>query len=139
MPVGFTAYATELGDIHYSNDATVKFEGVLTNLGQHYDTSSSTFTCPYRGVYFFSLEYVSYKWDYNHLRIMKNDNILVKSSAQTVNRAYYNHGSAFVITECEPGDKVSIVSGIENHIHVGEKDTTFSGYLLHRYFDDFGM
>ena len=58
-PVGFTAYT----DTYHTCDNSVNFEGVITNVGGAYDTVGSSFTCPYRGVYMFSVS----------VKVCKND------------------------------------------------------------------
>ena len=101
-------------------------------MGQHYDTSSSTFICPYHGVYFFSLDFDSYKGNWVRLRIMRNNKHLV-TSGSNAEKLPYNHGSAFVVTECDQGDIVRVVSYVSNTLYVFDKGTLFSGYLLFRY------
>ena len=58
-PIGFTAHASS--DKAYSSADTIEFAIVSANFGNHYNATTSSFHCPQRGVYFFSINFNTYK------------------------------------------------------------------------------
>ena len=84
-PVGFTAYATT--EQSYSDNDIVIFDGIITNIGGHYNKDSSSFICPYSAVYMFSINYVSRYDTYTGKRM-----VLQKMfKAKTVKNSKPNH------------------------------------------------
>ena len=130
-PVGFTFSVN--GDQDFTGGEVVPFTNERTNLGNHYDPSTSKFRCPFDGTYLFSVSVVSQPGKRMQAQIVKDGAILVRANADdgpTDN--IYNQGSAFVITECAVGqmvwvrayDTVYLRAGLASH---------FSGYMLERY------
>ena len=126
--VGFTAQANT--DAIYNASDVVKFGATLSNFGECYNTNTSIFICPYDGIYMF-----------NHIVQADNDadvRTLIKIGNREIGRTYSHEtlekSSAFAIVECESGEKAWVESLSDNQaIRDGVKQSTFSGYLLHRY------
>ena len=132
-PVGFSIYP--ISDAVYNDGQTVNFNAVISNLGGHFNTKTSSFVCPFDGVYFFSLNYLSLfnegQEDDSQLCIMQDTKIIacVRSSNNGI-----NHASGFVIVSCSLGESIWVQSVGTSDIAGDEnKDTIFSGYLLYRY------
>ena len=129
-PVGFTAYAEDWRS--YQEDDLVLFESVVTNLGAHYNPVTSTFLCPYDGVYLFSVSFNANSNYRMRASIIRNSSYLADALAYTNENP--NHASALVITDCSPGSKVWVRSYNDNNYMTADPRTAlFSGYLLHRY------
>ena len=134
-PVGFSAYATT-SEQYYSGDLVV-FSGVISNIGNHYDPNTSKFTCPYNGLYLFSLNMNAYSDYYMYAEIVRDDEYLVEAMAYNYDSLdYYPHASAFTITECNIGQAVWVRGGSNSDYMYGsrsERTSHFSGALIYAY------
>ena len=123
-----------MGTRDYDAGATVTFDGVLTNYGEHYSASTSVFQCPYNGIYMFSVHYNSADTSSMHCEIMRDAMRLTEGWATTHTRD--SSGSAQVITECLAGEDVWVRAGFDKTKMYGDSTRTsshFTGYMLYSY------
>ena len=126
--VGFTAYHPD-GTGNYQEGDTIEFSNILSNFGNHYDPSTSTFTCPYNGIYMFTVSFNAHETDMTAY-IMHEGDAIARAMA-TSDETWYNHASAFVLVECMGGDEVWIEcqkSG--GQLYGYDKSAQFNGYLF---------
>ena len=64
--------------VYYSTGSKVTFGRVETNIGGHFD-NSSTFTCPVDGLYFFTFNIMSYNSYDPIVQLRKNDALVVSA------------------------------------------------------------
>ena len=108
----------------------------MTNIGNHYDPITGRFTCPWTGVYLFSLTITSENNFYAVIDIVKEGNMLVSAIGDDFDLI---QGSNFVITECIAGERVWSACKFENScvLFLNDDDirrySSFSGYLLQKY------
>ena len=131
VPVAFTV-------VHNYNRAYGEYEIIRFNVsrlnsGGHFQISSSTFICPWNGIYgfFFSI--------YN----TADDTIAcsIRHEAALVSGAWMDsvanaliQASNMVLLECNKGDRVFVeTADNEGTLHGNNDRTTFSGFLIHRY------
>ena len=111
---------------------TVQFTGVMTNNGNHYNTSTYTFTAPVTGIYKFSA------------RIMKAQDATVDfhfrvNGSQAANNLYdtatatnqLNSGTINMVRHLNSNDSVTVYSASTsgtNWIHAGHRE--FTGFLI---------
>ena len=98
-PVAFTAFANETRS--YASNSLVIFDGIVSNVGNHYSTDTSIFTCPYNGLFLFSLSFNAYDKDDMEAEIMLENEGLVMVLA---NSNGFSQASGIVLTECNVGD-----------------------------------
>ena len=132
-PVAFMAWADTGSETNYRSGDVVVFNAVLNNIGGHYNTDTSSFICPWDGVYVFSVSVMGYVNDDSHIDLMHNNNFMTRIWIDGISGAY-NRGSMTTAIECERGDVIWNRAGSHCSIHTtGDVRTTFSGFLLHRY------
>ena len=130
-PVGFSANANTGAPTTYSVGEIVVFDGLISNLGGHYNPASSTFTCPYDGVYMFNVNLRAYADDRIDAELYLNDSQLANMMAYADGTTWlYAPASSLVITSCESGDVVWVRCNVEGNLHATWRHNTFSGYLL---------
>ena len=128
--VAFTAIATT--ERYYGKDDIVLFDAAVSNFGGHYNTVTSTFVCPYSGVYLFSISVYSIEGVTLYLEFMKNNAVMIDimSYDETIGS---NSGAVFIL-ECEVGDIIWVKCDSDNDAMEsdGTRRSHFSGVLLHR-------
>ena len=127
--VAFTAWANEA---IYEEGDTVIFDGVVSNIGNHYNPSTSIFTCPINGVYAFFSSITSQEGYFMFADIMHNSDDLTTVAADDDGLI---QGSNFAVILCNQGDTVFIQAEFaDDHRMYGDsqrKYSTFSGFLLY--------
>ena len=130
-PVGFSAYSTE--NTYLDPGEVAHFDALISNIGGHFNPSTSSFVCPYHGVYLFSINFNSE--DSNDLQLA----IVIDSEVKVQAYADYNDdlttGSALVIVECGPSQVAWVKCNGNGGNLRGDssRKTHFAGYLLHAY------
>ena len=56
-PVAFTAWANTSSPTSYNDGDIIALNEVLTNAGGHYNAATSSFICPYDGIYLFERQH----------------------------------------------------------------------------------
>ena len=134
--VGFTAYEDTLG-IDYSPGETIDFPHTTTNVGGHYSTATSEFTCPYNGFYMFSVSIMCDDEDDLVAQIMLDGTLLASAYADDLPLSVHethHQASQVVVTECVAGARVWIESGSSGEIYSDStRPASFSGVLLNQY------
>ena len=130
-PVGFTAYA--VSDANYNSYETVEFTGIISNIGDSYNRNDSSFRCPFRGVYMFSLTVKADSSYYGYFQIMRDGEFIAEAWADS--DYHYSTGAALVVIECEAGQNVWVSTGYDYaYIEGGSnRESLFTGYMLYRY------
>jgi hypothetical protein len=74
--VAFSAFAE--ADQAVNNTDTLRFTGITTNIGGHYNASTGEFTCPYHGIYNFNIVILT-SIDYNmRIGVYKDTSLLIR-------------------------------------------------------------
>ena len=132
-PVAFTAWANTGNPTDYSVGDIIVFNEVLSNIGGHYNTDTSSFICPWDGVYVFSVTVQGYLSDLTDTDLMQNNNFLARIFNDDISGAY-NRGSMTTVIDCERGDVIWNLAWTTGSINCNtNRFTTFSGFLLQRY------
>ena len=132
-PVAFTAWANTGNPTDYVSADIIVFNEVLSNIGGHYNTDTSSFICPWDGVYVFSVDVQGYVSDPSHIDLMQNSDYRTRVFNDEISYAY-NRGSMTTVLDCQHGDVIWIRAGSTCSIYGGYQPyTTFSGFLLQRY------
>uniref|UniRef100_A0A673IS68 Complement component 1, q subcomponent-like 3b n=1 Tax=Sinocyclocheilus rhinocerous TaxID=307959 RepID=A0A673IS68_9TELE len=87
----------------------LKFDDVVTNLGNHYDPSSGKFTCSIPGIYFFVYHVLMRGGDGTSMwaDLCKNNQVRASAIAQDADQNY-DYASNSVILHLESGDEIYI-------------------------------
>ena len=114
--------------------SVVVFDGIISNIGGHFNPDTSSFQCPYDGSYMFSVNFASYRDTFMYVEIYQNDKPHIIALADDLPEAI-NFASSFVIIPCQAGDKVWIRSPFGGFMYSTNIDTYshFSGCMLQRY------
>ena len=110
----------------------MQFDGVISNVGSHYDPVSGHFSCPCSGHYVFSLNLMSARnFAQAYGRMVKDDVLVAYALASNTNQnGHYSHTGVYVILECLAGERVW-VEGYQLRSQIqGNRFSTFSGHLL---------
>ena len=114
-------------------DEIAWFDETMTNIGGHFNPATSSFVCPYHGVYMFSFTFNADTGDAVHLGIKRNDTLFVTAQADITNDSKTT-GSAVVVLECGPSQVVWVQCTHEGDLFGGgNRKTHFTGALLHAF------
>ena len=135
-PVAFTAWADTGEPTYYTQEEIIVFDQILTNAGGHYNVDTSSFVCPYEGLYLVSAHVQSYYVAPNRITadLMYNKDMLVRMSISHTDNSSHRT-STTIVTECARGDIlwVKFTSDGTRALHCSSGRTVFTGYMLHRY------
>ncbi|KAK9410558.1 complement C1q-like 2 [Crotalus adamanteus] len=111
----------------------LKFDDVVTNLGNHYEPSTGKFTCQVRGIYFFTYHILMRGGDGTSMwaDLCKNGQVRASAIAQDADQNY-DYASNSVVLHLDSGDEVYVkLDGGKAHGGNNNKYSTFSGFLLY--------
>ncbi|NXO31072.1 C1QL2 protein, partial [Cisticola juncidis] len=109
----------------------LKFDDVVTNLGNHYDPASGKFTCQVRGIYFFTYHILMRGGDGTSMWADLCKNVRASAIAQDADQNY-DYASNSVVLHLDSGDEVYVkLDGGKAHGGNNNKYSTFSGFLLY--------
>ncbi|XP_012672960.1 complement C1q-like protein 3 [Clupea harengus] len=111
----------------------LKFDDVVTNLGNHYDPTTGKFTCSIPGIYFFVYHVLMRGGDGTSMwaDLCKNHQVRASAIAQDADQNY-DYASNSVILHLEPGDEIYIkLDGGKAHGGNNNKYSTFSGFMIY--------
>ena len=128
-PVGFTAKASSSYNVVVYE--IIQFDNVLSNIGGHYNPNTCSFVCPDHGMYLFSVTICTNE-DALWIRLYKNNDPLTFAYANN-DDTDVDCSSPTVITECDAGEIVWVMSWSNGFIYAGNEVPVFSGALLQRY------
>ncbi|XP_041670540.1 uncharacterized protein LOC121527591 [Cheilinus undulatus] len=117
----------------FNTDTHLKYDRILTNVGNAYNPTSGTFTAPIRGVYYFRFTAFEYRKTHTFgVYIYHNDQQLMANGEHNVYEGNEFFSNAFVL-ELNEGDLVymKLPSGWTLY-DSGNNQTSFSGFLLFR-------
>ncbi|XP_052100786.1 cerebellin-2-like [Mytilus californianus] len=115
-------------EVTLTSSSVVKFDSILTNIGNGYDANSGVFTAPRKGTYIFAVSFVAgNRNEWLELTLAKNNNRLVRGHAAY---APFTTGSLEAILELEKGDRISIIQPRPSGHILGENYSMFSGHLI---------
>ncbi|KAK3513454.1 hypothetical protein QTP70_015448 [Hemibagrus guttatus] len=111
----------------------LKFDDVVTNLGNHYDPATGKFTCSIPGIYFFVYHVLMRGGDGTSMwaDLCKNNQVRASAIAQDADQNY-DYASNSVVLHLEPGDEIYIkLDGGKAHGGNNNKYSTFSGFMIY--------
>ncbi|XP_023682419.1 complement C1q-like protein 3 isoform X2 [Paramormyrops kingsleyae] len=111
----------------------LKFDDVVTNLGNHYDSSTGKFTCQVPGIYFFTYHVLMRGGDGTSMwaDLCKNGQVRASAIAQDADQNY-DYASNSVVLHLDSGDEIYIkLDGGKAHGGNNNKYSTFSGFILY--------
>ncbi|XP_037312199.1 complement C1q-like protein 3 [Pungitius pungitius] len=111
----------------------LKFDDVVTNLGNHYDPTTGKFTCSIPGIYFFTYHVLMRGGDGTSMwaDLRKNHQVRASAIAQDADQNY-DYASNSGVLHLEPGDEVYIkLDGGKAHGGNNNKYSTFSGFIIY--------
>ena len=128
---------TTASEATYNNGDKIQFETILSNNGGYYNPHEHAFICPVKGVYHFACHITCNVNSDLPISIRMGEVTLV-SARPILDGSFYGSGSASVITSCDQGAKVHLVSLVNGGMLCSNanKYSSFSGYLLHQEYDD---
>uniref|UniRef100_A0AAY5F0L0 C1q domain-containing protein n=1 Tax=Electrophorus electricus TaxID=8005 RepID=A0AAY5F0L0_ELEEL len=111
----------------------LRFDDVVTNIGNNYDSSSGKFVCKTPGTYFFTYNVLMRGGDGTSMwaDLLKNGQVRASAIAQDQDQSY-DYASNTVILHLDPGDEIFIkLDGGKAHGGNSNKYSTFSGFILY--------
>nr|XP_056719305.1 C1q-related factor [Euleptes europaea] len=111
----------------------LKFDDVVTNLGNGYEAASGRFTCTIPGTYFFTYHVLMRGGDGTSMwaDLCKNGQVRASAIAQDADQNY-DYASNSVILHLDAGDEVFIkLDGGKAHGGNNNKYSTFSGFIIY--------
>ena len=131
--MAFTAYADTYRYYSSSGDR-VEFDGVKTNIGGHFD-NSTTFTCPVDGLYYFSFHVMSRQ----HPSSTYDSQVSLMVGGTRVVSVWADHYSDYrraqasnsALVQCSAGQDVYLEAYDSSYVYSNSYDlSTFSGFLV---------
>uniref|UniRef100_A0A8P4FYK8 Complement C1q like 2 n=1 Tax=Dicentrarchus labrax TaxID=13489 RepID=A0A8P4FYK8_DICLA len=111
----------------------LKFDDVITNLGNHYDPSTGKFTCHVSGIYFFTYHVLMRGGDGTSMwaDLCKNGQVRASAIAQDADQNY-DYASNSAVLHLDSGDEIYVkLDGGKAHGGNNNKYSTFSGFILY--------
>ncbi|XP_069094045.1 C1q-related factor [Pleurodeles waltl] len=111
----------------------LKFDDIVTNLGNNYDAATGKFTCNIPGTYFFIYHVLMRGGDGTSMwaDLCKNGQVRASAIAQDADQNY-DYASNSVILHLDPGDEVYVkLDGGKAHGGNNNKYSTFSGFIIY--------
>ncbi|XP_077171227.1 C1q-related factor [Paroedura picta] len=111
----------------------LKFDDVVTNLGNNYEAATGKFTCAVPGTYFFAYHVLMRGGDGTSMwaDLCKNGQVRASAIAQDADQNY-DYASNSVILHLDAGDEVFIkLDGGKAHGGNNNKYSTFSGFIIY--------
>ncbi|KAL2088036.1 hypothetical protein ACEWY4_016864 [Coilia grayii] len=111
----------------------LKFDDVVTNLGNHYDPTTGKFTCQVSGIYFFTYHVLMRGGDGTSMwaDLCKNGQVRASAIAQDADQNY-DYASNSVVLHLDSGDEIYVkLDGGKAHGGNNNKYSTFSGFILY--------
>ncbi|KAL4616626.1 complement C1q-like protein 2 [Arapaima gigas] len=111
----------------------LKFDDVVTNLGNHYDSFTGKFTCQVPGIYFFTYHVLMRGGDGTSMwaDLCKNGQVRASAIAQDADQNY-DYASNSVVLHLDSGDEIYVkLDGGKAHGGNNNKYSTFSGFILY--------
>nr|XP_033774802.1 C1q-related factor [Geotrypetes seraphini] len=111
----------------------LKFDDVVSNLGNNYDAATGKFTCNIPGTYFFTYHVLMRGGDGTSMwaDLCKNGQVRASAIAQDADQNY-DYASNSVILHLDAGDEVYIkLDGGKAHGGNNNKYSTFSGFIIY--------
>ena len=131
-PVAFTAWANTGSSTSYIAGDTIVFNEVLTNAGGHYNAATSSFVCPWDGVYLMSV-YVTLARDATtDIDLWRNKVYLAGMRIDDISEVY-SRGGTTIVTECNRGDILWVSNAMDTTVQAAYRRTLFTGHMLHHF------
>ena len=130
--VAFTAWSNTDSSARYGANYIIVFNEVQTNAGGHYNAATSSFICPWDGVYLMSVNIESQSSQGIHANLMRNNALLAQMNVDDISGAF-NRGSTTIVTECDRGDVVWVRAGSIGTLYARDRRNMLTCHLLHRY------
>ncbi|XP_029942014.1 complement C1q-like protein 2 [Salarias fasciatus] len=111
----------------------LKFDDVITNLGNNYDAGTGKFTCHVSGIYFFTYHVLMRGGDGTSMwaDLCKNGQVRASAIAQDADQNY-DYASNSAVLHLDSGDEVFVkLDGGKAHGGNNNKYSTFSGFILY--------
>ena len=134
-PAAFSAFT--IAEQELDAGIVAEFRGVVTNIGEHFNSAYSSFVCPYSGIYMFNIAAMTSDEDYDlNLGLFKDDDLLLDLYAHNTGFNNRRSGGQFVITECTQGQTVVVKCRDDTDLLYGDfiyRRSAFTGTLLYQY------
>ncbi|XP_056225661.1 complement C1q-like protein 4 [Seriola aureovittata] len=114
----------------FCSEKTLKYNTVITNIGDAYNVSTGVFTAPVAGVYYFTFFYHAGGHHAAKLILHKNKEPVVMTSDHKSGSDTADNGGNAVFLQLEKWDKVCVHLPAGCHVWASEDHTTFSGFLV---------
>ena len=129
-PVAFTAWANTGTSTSYSTYDVIVFDEILTNAGGHYNAATSSFICPWHGVYLMSVNIASSDSGTMNVDLMRNNDWLARVRVDAISD--HHRGSTTIVTECDRGDVLWLKAAADGTVDASGRKSTFTGHILQR-------
>ena len=132
--VGFSVYSP--GGWQYPDvGEIIRVPLVMTNIGGHFDTFKNVFTCPVRGLHYFTISLYS-----SGLSNSEHTPAYIRRGGNRFSEVYCKHfGPDSLITQCgnsavipcDKGERVYVTAAYsDTQLYGSNKRNTFSGFLI---------
>ncbi|XP_043930926.1 complement C1q-like protein 2 [Protopterus annectens] len=111
----------------------LKFDDIVTNIGNQYDSTTGKFTCHVPGIYFFTYHVLMRGGDGTSMwaDLCKNGQVRASAIAQDADQNY-DYASNSAVLHLDSGDEVYVkLDGGKSHGGNNNKYSTFSGFILY--------
>ncbi|XP_067299203.1 complement C1q-like protein 2 [Pseudorasbora parva] len=111
----------------------LRFDDVVTNVGNHYDPTTGKFTCQVSGIYYFTYHVLMRGGDGTSMwaDLCKNGQVRASAIAQDADQNY-DYASNSVVLHLDSGDEIYVkLDGGKAHGGNNNKYSTFSGFILY--------
>ena len=128
-----SAFTASIGSTHsYDTGDVIIFDQIVTNVGNHYHPNTSTYVCPLKGLYVFSVSVLNTVSNHMKVNLMRENTHLGSGYSHVGD---HNQGALSVVAECERGERVWVrcYGSSYAYVHQSYDWNIFSGFALHYY------
>ena len=117
----------------FSKGEAVPYKLVRVNMGGYFSVANRGFTCPYHGLYVFSVTLTTRRDLIDGVQLQKNGDLqfIIIAYAEN-NSSVVGSGSTSMVMECFENDFVRVVSPQSGEFSCCASVQVFSGFLLYK-------
>lgn len=132
LKTGFMAVIVPDSNIKIFKGHIIKFDRVVTNIGNCFSKITGVFTAPEEGEYQFEASFItgSYGRNFTHINLMKNNQVICRAFGTY----YAKHATSSLqaVLKLKKGDKVYLKNNSKKKVSYvwGNMNSMFSGHMV---------
>jgi len=134
-PIAFLATLTDHAE-HLGVNQNIKFDNLITNIGDTYNSHGGVFIAPISGIYVFSTSIMSMGGTNSYFALLRNGSIITNMFYRGDALTAVDTTSVTVVLELSKGDDISVINKSSDITVHGHHYSIFTGFLLQEIYDE---